>query len=62
MTKPAVNLTIKPQSAKTVERARKLRLVETDADIKRDRPCGLRERKEADTQAEEEDLWDNVPI
>lgn len=62
MAKPAVVRTINPPSAKAAKPFHHLRLVEDGEEAKRDLPFTQIERKEADLQAEEDDLWDNVPI
>ena len=62
MAKPAVVRTSKPPSAKAAKPPHNLRLVENGEAAKRDLSSMQSERKEADLQAEEDDLWDNVPI
>lgn len=62
MAKPAVVRTINPPSAKAVIPLHNLRLVVNGEEAKRNQTLMHRERKEADLQDEEDDLWDNVPI
>lgn len=62
MAKPAIVQTINPPSAKPVEPPHNLHLVTSDGVARCDGIHHHGARKEADPQADEDDLWDNVPI